>query len=208
MIFRRTTLFSLLFAGGFALLQTPVKAWDGHPPAVAPAIAPGFPGAPGQEGRSSLERETDFPCLNNGKVIVLKTRVAVIQAATVNSIGGSLALSFLGFGGGGGLNRTTVHPNLPEDQFNRQLDLSRADTIISCAALNNDIFREQELNWALRTQKVLRRGTVDGMGATYALKQAYDALERANPDHPNLAAARAATAEGRYEEAISLLSSH
>lgn len=206
---RRTILFSLLFACGFALTTTQAKAWDGHPPAVSPAIAPGIPGAPGQEGRSFIVRETDFPCLNKGNVIVLKIRVEVGKAAKITSTGGSLALSLLGTGVGGGLNKTIVLPNLPEDEFDRQFSLARADTIISCEALVSNPLREQELNWALRTQRVIRRGTVDGMATTHALQQAYNALERANPDHPKLLpAARAAAAEGRYEEAIRLLTTH
>jgi hypothetical protein len=206
-IFRRAILITVAGAG-FALLQTPAKAWDGHPPAVSPAIAPGFPGAPGQEGRSSFEREDSFPCLYKGQIVVLKYRLLVSEAATIDSTGGSLALSFLGFGGGGGLNRTTVRPNLPEDQFNRQLDLARADTIISCAALGSNPLHKQELDWALRTQRALGRGNVDGMRATHALKQAYDALERVNPLHPKLSAAREAAEAGNYEAAIGLLSSH
>lgn len=199
--------FLTLVIGAGAIL--PAKAWDGHPPAVSPAIAPGFPGAPGQEGRSSIEREADFPCLNNGRVEMLKIRVAVSKAATITSTGGSAALSFLGTGFSGGLNRTKVEPNFPQDQFDQQLDRAIADTIISCAALGSKLLHEQELNWALRTQQVLRRGRLSGFAASEEAQQAYRvAVSKADLNHPKLAAARVAAREGRYEDATRLLTTH
>lgn len=200
---------SILFQGFLSLVIgagaiLPAKAWEYKAP-VSPAIAPGFPGAPGQEGKSYLLREADFPCLNNGKVIVLKVRVEVGKSATIDSTGGSAALSLFGTGVGGGLNRTNVQANLPVAQFAEQLDLARADTIISCAALDSNLLREQELNWALRTQQVLRRGRLSGFAASEEAQQAYREARKQAGNHPNLAAADQAAKQGRYEEATSLL---
>ena len=200
------TLVLVALAATFAGNQA--KAWESP---VSPAIAPGFPGAPGQEGRSGLEREDSYPCVYKGKVVVLRTRVAVNKAASIHSTGGSVALSLFGTGLSGGLNRTNVGPNLPEAEFTRQLDLARADTIISCAALddNNSHLHRQELDWALRTQRILRRGDVSGFAASEAAQAAYnEARNAAGANHPKLAQAERLASQGMYKEATELLRSH
>ncbi len=204
---RNLTRFQLYLAtfviGAGAIL--PAKAWEYRAP-VSPAIAPGFPGAPGQEGRSSFEREDSFPCLYNGQIVVLKSRLVVSKAANINSTGGSAAFSLFGTGVSGGLNSTTVQPNLPEEEFSRHLDSVRADTIISCEALNSQLLREKELDWALKTREVLRRESFKGFAASEEAQDAYrKARKRAGNHHPNLAAADQAANQGRYEEATSLL---
>lgn len=211
MIFRRTTLFSLLSLG-FAL-QTPVKAWEGYMGPVSPAIAPGLPGAPSQHGENSFRVEADRPCVirkpdGTTHVVVLRHIVAATQASQITQKGGSFGLSLFSWGISGSISNLKVVTNPPVENFDRYLKLTEAGQVISCEAASNPSLNDAELRHAKEILKVLRRGTVDGMGATHALQQAYNALERANPDHPKLPAARAAAAQGDYEAAISLLSSH
>jgi len=200
MIFRRTTLLSLLFAGGFALLQTPVKAWEVYRGPVSPAIAPGLPGAPSQHGENSFRVEADRPCVirkpdGTTQVVVLRHIVAATQASQITQKGGSVGLSLFSWGVSGGINNLKVTPEPPVKNFNRYLQLTEAGQTVACAAASDPNLNDAELRHAKDTLQVLRRGTVDGMGATHALKQAYKALRDANPNHPKLAAADAAARE-------------
>ena len=210
MIFRRAILITAASAG-FAL-TTPAKAWEYRGP-VSSAISPGLPGAPSQHGENSFRVEADRPCVirkpdGTTQVVVLRHIVSATQASQINQKGVSVGLSLFSWGVSGSVSNLKVIPNPPVENFDRYLQLTEAGQVISCEAASNPKLHNSELRHATSVLTVLRRGTVNGMGATHALQQAYKALRDANPNHHKLAAADAAAAQGDYEAAISLLTTH
>jgi hypothetical protein len=204
-IHRKASAILLFLVGGFAL-TTQARAWDRAP--ASPAIAPGGSTAPSQEGRSGIEGRNVYLCPHNGQVIRIEYGIQVSKSATVNTTSVGLVGSAFSFGVGGNVGRTEVRPNLPESEFNILSERERNNAIITCESLKNNVLYQSEVLRALSARKIQDRGDMTGMAATHALQQAYNALERANPLHPKLSAARAAARLGWYEEAISLLSSH
>lgn len=214
-IFRRVILITAASAG-FALTTpaTPAKAWEVYRGPVSPAIAPGLPGAPSQHGENSFRVEADRPCVirkpdGTTQVVVLRHIVAATQASQITQKGGSVGLSLFSWGVSGGISNLKVTPNPPVENFDRYLQLTEVGQVISCEAASDPSLNDAELRHAKHTLQVLRRGTVNGMGATEAAHSAYnEARSKADPNHPKLAAADAAAKEGDYESAIRLLSAH
>ena len=204
-IFRRAILLTVAGAG-LALLQTPAKAWDGHPPAVSPAIAPGSPSAPSQEGKSGIESRGVYLCLFQGQVIRMEYGTSVYESATIRHKAAGGAVSFLNIGVGGGFVLTNVNSNFPEDKFTRISERERNNAIINCEALKKDSLYQEEVQRALRARRIQDRGDVTGFAASEAAQQAYLKARRDDPNHPKLAAADQAASEGRYEDAIRLVS--
>jgi hypothetical protein len=210
-IFRGTILITA--AAGLAL-QTPAKAWEVYRGPVSPAIAPGLPGAPSQHGENSFRVEADRPCVirkpdGTTQVVVLRHIVAATQASQITQKGGSVGLSLFGWGVSGGISNLKVTPNPPVENFDRYLQITKAEQVISCEAASDPSLNDEELRHAKHTLQVLRRGTVNGMGATEAAQAAYNkARIQAGPHHPKLAAADAAAREGRYEDATRLLTTN
>ena len=196
---------------GFALLQTPVKAWEVYRGPVSSAIAPGLPGAPSQHGENGFRVEADRPCVirkpdGTTQVVVLRHIVGATQASKIDQQGVSGGISLFSWGVSGSVHNLKITPNPPVENFDRYLQLTEAGQTVACAAASDPNLNDAELKHAKDTLQVLRRGTVDGMSATYALQQAYNALRDSNPNHPKLTAAMAAANKGDYEAAISLLS--
>lgn len=185
---------------------------------VAPAIAPGLPGAPSQHGENRFLVEADKPCIirkpdGTVQIVVLRHIVSATKASTTTSRGGSLGVSLFSWGVSGSLNNASSTPNPPKEEFERYLDLTEAGQIVSCeAASDTDTglrIRQEELRRAQRTLEVLRRGSVRGFAATEAAQDAYeDARKEAGSNHPKLEQADKLASQGRYEEATRLLQSH
>ena len=207
------TLFSLLFVGSFAL--HPVKAWEVYRGPVSPAIAPGLPGAPGHPGESRLRMRTQQLCAVRNpdgrisEVKVIESEVEVVEPSTVSQRGVSGGLSLFSWGASFGVNSLNMTPNAPHEKFREYLLEAEASQIISCEALTNGVLNKERVESSLRTLQILRRGRLSGFAATEAAQDAYNkARIQAGPHHPKLAEAAAAAAQGDYEAAISLLTTH
>jgi hypothetical protein len=181
---------------------------------VAPAIAPGLPGAPSQHGENSFRVEADRPCIirkpdGTVQIVVLRHIVSATKASTTTSRGGSFGVSLFSWGVSGSLNNASSTPNPPKEDFERYLALTEAGQTVSCASASDSALWNEEVKYSYRTLQVFRRGNMTGFAATEAAQAAYnDARIKAGINHPKLAAADAAAREGRYEEATKLLRSH
>lgn len=201
-------------SAGFAL-TTPAKAWEVYRGPVSPAIAPGLPGAPGHPGESRLRMRTQQLCAVRNpdgrisEVKVLESEVEVVEPSTVRQRGVSGGLSLFSWGASLGFNSLNMTPNAPHEKFREYLLEVEASQIISCEALTDGGLHKERVESSLRTLQILRRGRLSGFSASEAAQDAYNkARIQAGPHHPKLAAAAEAAAEGRYEDATRLLTTH
>ena len=213
-IFRRAILITVAGACLALQNQNPVKAWEVSRGPVSPAIAPGLPGAPGHPGESRVRIRTQQLCAVRNpdgrisEVKVLESEVEVVEPSTVRQRGVSGGLSLFSWGASLGVNSLNMTPNAPHEKFREYLLEAEASQVVSCEALTNGGLHQERVESSLRTLQILRRGRLSGFSASEAAQDAYNKARIQAPHHPNLAAARAAAAEGRYEEAIRLLTTH
>jgi hypothetical protein len=141
---------------------------------VAPAYSPspGSGSSLGHPGESRVRLQTQQVCgiyHPNGQlkdVVVLNSSMEVSKPSRVKQRGASFGLSLFNVGVSGGFSSGDVTPSNPHPQSKGYLLELEASQIISCEAVGNKHLRQERVEDALRTIKVLRRGRLEGMGAS------------------------------------------
>lgn len=143
---------------------------------VAPAYSPspGSGSSLGNPGESRVRLQTQQVCgvyHPNGQlkdVIVLNNSMEVAEPSRVKQRGASFGLSLFNVGVSGGFSSGDVTPSNPHPRSGEYLLELEASQIISCEAVGNKHLRQERVEDALRTIKVLRRGRLEGMAASEA----------------------------------------